>query len=312
MSVAAWFFAHARRIPSALAIPIALAFLTEYSFYLLLGFGKLRDYFRERFHRVQLAIAIGISALLPYVIYTLPTGGFRIVQALVWTAILAAVAGWFVNPIESSFLGALRDLAFLVFLAVIILSGLLRWIFPAPFPKLPLEVLGHVTLIRSAILAVLLLRGGERTGIGFIPRTRDIGIGLLWFAACALAAVPLGLRLGQLHLSTHPPTLWPALGLLLGVFWVLALSEEFFFRGLLQQWLSKWTQSKAAGLIIGSILFASCHLGFRGAFPNWPVAGLSLVLGLCCGAAFWQAGSIRASMITHALAVGAWRLILSQ
>ncbi len=310
LAMAAWQFALLRRVPAALAVPIALAFVTEYVFYLLLGFEALRDRLRQRLPRLRLAACLALSGALPYLVYSVPARAFHPAPALAWTAILLLVSFCFVPHLRSTPLTAVRDLAFLALLAALILSGILRWIFPAPLPKLPLEVLGHVTLIRTAILAVLLIRGSEPAGIGFVPRLRDLGIGALWFAVCAAIALPLGLRLGQFHLTARHLSLWPSLALVLGVFWVLALSEEFFFRGLLQQWISRWTRSPAAGLVLGAILFAACHLGFRGAFPNWRVAVLSLILGLCCGGAFLQARGIRASMVTHALAVGAWRLLL--
>lgn len=304
-------FATTRQVPATITIPLALAFLTEYSFYLLLGFGAARAWLIENLSRKQLAGAIGASAILPYLIFSCAPGTFRPLPALCWIGISATVSICFLNPIRSKLWAGVRDLAFLSFLAALIISGALRWIFPIPFPKIPMEVLGHVTLVRSAILSILLLRGTGETGIGFVLRWRDLAIGALWFVACLATATPLGIALEQLHLATRRPVFLPSIALVLGVFWVLALSEEFFFRGLLQPWLTDWTGSRAAALILASFLFAACHLGFRGAFPNWRVASLSLILGLCCGAAFLHSGTIRASMVTHTLAVCAWRLLLS-
>jgi uncharacterized protein len=48
------------------------------------------------------------------------------------------------------------------------------------------------------------------------------------------------------------------------------------------------------------------HLWFR-TFPNWRWAVLAGVLGWFCGRARNQAHSIRAGMVTHALAVATWR-----
>jgi membrane protease YdiL (CAAX protease family) len=89
--------------------------------------------------------------------------------------------------------------------------------------------------------------------------------------------------------------------------WVVALGEEFFFRGLLQQWVSKWLSSDWAGLVIASILFGSVHLAFR-AFPNWRFAAVAAVAGVFYGLAFRRAKSIRASMVTHALAATTWKV----
>jgi len=92
----------------------------------------------------------------------------------------------------------------------------------------------------------------------------------------------------------------------LGMLWVVALGEEFFFRGLLQQWIAQWTSRPALALVVASILFGAAHLGFRG-FPNWRFALAAAVAGWFYGRAYQQAGSIRASMVTHALVVTVWR-----
>ena len=53
-----------------------------------------------------------------------------------------------------------------------------------------------------------------------------------------------------------------------GGLWVLSLGEEFFFRGLLQQWMTGWLHNKWGGLIVTSLIFGAVHLPYRG-FPNW-------------------------------------------
>jgi membrane protease YdiL (CAAX protease family) len=310
-------FASARHVPFHIALPLAIAFLTEYSFYILPGFADLRAGLRKRFEGGLPAPALAATALLPYLLYSLPTGNFGVAQFALLAAIMTAVAFWFRVFAGASRAGAvLRDLGFLALVAAVILSGVLRWIFPAPLPKLPLEVLGHVSLIRTAILSVLLVRGAPGLDFGFIPRGRDLRIGAAWFAACAVLALPLGWEMGQLHfrIRTHISWQWglQSIGVVLGIFWVVALSEEFFFRALLQQWLTNWLRRPVLGLLLAAALFGTCHLAYpSGQFPNWRFAILAGVLGLFYGAAYRQAGSMRASMVTHALAAATWRLFLS-
>jgi len=52
------------------------------------------------------------------------------------------------------------------------------------------------------------------------------------------------------------------------------------------------------------------HLWYR-PFPNWRIAILAAVAGVFYGLAYRQARSIRASMVTHALTVTAWRLFFT-
>ena len=96
----------------------------------------------------------------------------------------------------------------------------------------------------------------------------------------------------------------------LGMLWVVALGEEFFFRGLLQQWLGKWLRSPVAGWLLASALFGLAHLPFR-SFPNWRFAAIAAVAGLLYGRAYVKAGSIRAAMVTHALVNTTWRVFLT-
>lgn len=317
LGAAACAFAFARHVPLAIALPLALAFLTEYSFYILPGFEGLRPLIRERLAHRGLPSVLTASALLPYLLYAVGTGNFGVGQMWALAVLMGAVAFWYRIPAASTAARRVRDLSFLALLAAVILSGVLRWIYPAPAPKLPLEVLGHITLIRTGILSVLLVRGSPGTDFGFLPRARDFRIGVVWFAACAAIALPLGLAMGQFHMTgakTHGS--WQgvlqSVGVVLGIFWVVALSEEFFFRALLQQWLTDWLRSPALGLALAAVIFGACHLGYpAGEFPDWHFAILAGILGLFYGAAYRQAGSMRAGMVTHTLAVGIWRLFLS-
>ena len=93
-----------------------------------------------------------------------------------------------------------------------------------------------------------------------------------------------------------------------GILWVVALSEEFLFRGLLQQWIGQWTGSSWGALILASIIFGSAHLGFHGPFPNWRFAFVAASFGLCCGLAWRESRTIQASMITHALGATLYRV----
>jgi membrane protease YdiL (CAAX protease family) len=124
-----------------------------------------------------------------------------------------------------------------------------------------------------------------------------VAIALAWWLGFARPHVPLGFA----------STSFVVIATFFGSLWVLALGEEFLFRGLLQQWMSAWLRNEWAGLVATSLVFGSVHLWYR-SFPNWRYAGLAALLGLICGLAFRQARSIRASMVTHALVVTTWRV----
>jgi membrane protease YdiL (CAAX protease family) len=91
-----------------------------------------------------------------------------------------------------------------------------------------------------------------------------------------------------------------------GILWVVALSEELFFRGFIQRALAK-SWGNIAAILVSALLFGGAHLWVH-AFPNWQHALVAALLGMACGLAYWWAGSVRASMVTHAFVVVTWRL----
>ena len=305
----AFAFARSKHLAFAVAVPIALAFLTETTFYILPGFEGALMFLRASIERsgsrLAVVAALAAASLLPYLILTIPQFLFNPVRCFTLVLLMSAVAGCFLLPAHP-----VRDIGFLVMLAAILLSGIFGRIYPSPDSKTPVFVLGHLTLIRSAVLSVLLLDRREHIRFGFIPSAREFRIGFGWATAAAAVALPLGLTLGVLHTGGHHVSVWIGIGEVLAFFWVVALSEEFFFRALLQRWIERWAGSDIIAITIASMVFGACHLYYGRQFPNTRFAILVGIAGFFYGAAFRQARSMRASMVTHALLVSAWRLFL--
>ncbi|MBZ5723720.1 MAG: CPBP family intramembrane metalloprotease [Acidobacteriia bacterium] len=156
-----------------------------------------------------------------------------------------------------------------------------------------------------AVMALMVERRVHETGFGLAPSWKEWRIGALHYLYFAAIGFPLALLLKAVRFGAPRP-IWYIAATFLGTLWVVALSEEFFFRGVLQQWLEEWRWNRKAALAIASAAFGLVHLGFRG-FPNWRWSLIVAVLGWFCGRARNQAGSIRAGMVTHALAVTTWR-----
>lgn len=71
-----------------------------------------------------------------------------------------------------------------------------------------------------------------------------------------------------------------------------ALSEELFFRGVLQNHLHRWTKSAWAAVLISSILFSALHAQFLGFFPR-------MVLGIFLGFFYIWSNSLWVPIIGH-------------
>jgi membrane protease YdiL (CAAX protease family) len=198
-------------------------------------------------------------------------------------------------------------------MAAPVLFRVFEEIYSNPVPRIPMQTLGIIMWYRTGILAVLVLRRMEGIGFGLLPRRLEWAIGLKNFALF----LPLGFVAAYALEFVRPAAPELTLRLLanavlyfVATLWFLAVAEEFFFRGLLQQLLSRVLRSEVAGLVMASILFGLVHLGFRN-FPNWRFALLAAIAGLFYGRAYLQAASIRAAMVTHALVVTLWRVFLA-
>jgi uncharacterized protein len=287
-------------VPSRIAAPIIAAFLWEASFYLVPGFAGVRAAMEKRWPPRLLALGMIVSAAVPYCTYTLPAGLFDLRGLLLLLSLSAAASFCYLCLPRNGCAGSI----FLAFMAGVVLSGCFTSIYPVPAPGVHLEILGQMMWIRTGVLATLWFRREEGIGFGFLPTGAEWKIGLRNYLYFLPVGLPLALAIGFVRFRPLPLAWWTAAGVALGTFlgmlWVVALGEEFFFRGLLQQWLSRGLGSRAAGLILASVAFGLVHLPFR-SFPNWKFALVAAVAGLFYGRAYSQAGGIRAAMITHAL-----------
>jgi len=301
LGLAGIFYARARGIPSWAAWPAVGAFLIEYPFYLVTGFPNVRP----RIAKMGIPAFALAAALLPYLVCCSGVVRFEWSGLARVAAVALAVSLWYVVLPASP----ATDVAFLALVGGVLLGRYFNPVYTPLYPAFRdmknLIVIPHLALISMAVMALMLQRRVRETGYGFVPNRREWRIGLLHF----LYFIPIGLPLALLLRITHvvaPKPAWAIAATFLGMFWVLSLSEEFFLRGVLQQWIEDWTLSRAGALLLTSAVFGLLHLWMRG-FPNWRWALEAGVLGWFCGHARNQAGSIRASMITHALVAATWR-----
>ena len=260
----------------------------------------LRQRLSTRLSGGRLAFAVTLSAVLPYLVYSIPTNQFSIRWCALLVAMMAAVAFWYVVLPRSP----VCDILFLALLAAILLSRSFSHIYTSPV-AVRVDILGHLALIHTGAMAALEIRRAEGIGFGFIPRQQEGIAGVRYFFYFLPIGFPLAMWLGAVRLNFTPFLFGNALATFFGALWVTALSEEFVFRGLLQQWLVQWTGKPYLALAVASLAYGAAHLSRP--FPNWRMAAVTAVLGCFCGMAYRKTGSIRAGMVTHALLVTVWR-----
>ncbi len=303
---AGYVYTRPRGVPLDVLLWVAPAFLLEATLFLSMGVER----WRKRVERLPKRVIAGlliVGAVAPWWLAVEPFGNFS------WTGLVVIGAMGAVASLWYLFLPAhpASDLALLTFMAAVMLMKPFEAFYVRPAPGLALASLGQAMWIRTGLYAMLSVRGVKGVGFGFWPSAREWKIGGAHFAAMLPVVVALGwwtgFALPQAPVGGPVDVAEMLVLTFFGALWVLALGEEFFFRGLLQQWLSGWMGSRGMGLAVTSVLFGSVHLFYQ-AFPNWRFALLATVAGVFYGMAFNRAGSIRASMVTHAATVTAWKI----
>lgn len=205
---------------------------------------------------------------------------------------------------ECSQRGNWRDF---VILAVLGLAVDLRW-FEKAWPA-HLAVFNKVLLLDAGIYGFVLIRQLQGTGFDLRLRLRDVGIGLREVLFYMPIALVLGLSLGFLHAHA----VWRSLGAITTAwaftFFFIAVPEELFFRGWLQNLLER-RMGRSAALFVTAVLFGLAHFNKRTTSFNWQYVLLAAIAGIFYGRAWRRDRRVGASAVTHATVDSIWSLWL--
>jgi len=276
------------------------ATLTAFSFYfavmLLFAARGVPEFLSLRFGTGS-GYLLGATALFAYLIYAIGTGSFAFsragtVAAIVFvTLALAATA-------ESQPPGAWQDYLTLAGIWVTVKFSPSHWLWPYPNERLA-YVFTVLLCLAAALAAFVLIR--KIPGIGY-----NIGWGRRWgffvlasFLVFGAVAIPLGTGIHFIRFAPQWHT-WTSLPFLyIAILCFTAWPEEFLFRGLLQNMLSRSSKSDLAGWWTASVLFGFSHITNSG-FPNWRYVILASIAGLFYGWTWRRTNSIFASALVHA------------
>lgn len=264
--------------------------------------------FRALPQRLPRRLQIAVPALLcvPYALTALAYErlhpGWLTLYALVpvavaWMTAAAAEA----DPEQR---GNWRDLLLLAGLG---LAVDLRWLEPA-WPH-GLTAMGKMLLLDAGIYGFLGVRQLRDAGFDLRLRGRDVLYGLREFALYAPIAIPLGLAMGFLHFHAGWPSPSRALVAYLFTFFFIAIPEELFFRGWVQNLLER-RLGRTAALLITAVLFGLAHWNKRTIHFNWQYVLLAALAGIFYGRAWRAEKRVGASAITHATVDTLWSLWL--
>ncbi len=274
----------------------------------MLGAAFLPERFAAAAQRMPPAARFAAPALLclPYALVALTAGGFRwhwfVLYALLPVAIaLLMHTARIVDPGQR---GNWRDF---LLLAALGLAVDLRLFEPA-WPQ-GLAALGKMLLVDAGLYAFLSVRQLGDVGFDLRLRLGDIRIGLREFSIYAPVAIALGLSLGFLHVHAGWPSPLRAVAAYLFTFFFIAVPEELFFRGWLQNLLERRVGSRAA-LLVTALLFGLAHWNKHTAGFNWRYVLLAALAGIFYGRAWRAERRVAASAVTHATVDTVWSLWL--
>ncbi len=200
--------------------------------------------------------------------------------------------------------GTWRDF---VVLAVVGLAVDLRW-FERAWPP-HLSVFSKMLLLDAGIYGLLAIRRLDGVGFDLRVRLRDLATGARELAFYAPVAILLGLGLGFLHLNPQPQWWRQAPVAFAFTFFFIAIPEELFFRGWLQNLLER-RLGRTYALAVTAILFGLSHFNKRAAHFNWRYVLLATIAGVFYGRAWRQNRRVAASAFTHACVDTIWSLWL--
>ncbi|MDX2267417.1 MAG: CPBP family intramembrane glutamic endopeptidase [Bryobacter sp.] len=287
------------------------ALLLEAFFYFFSLFPKLEKAF-GRWPLLTKSLALAVSGALP--VYGLQvaagTGWTRELTTLCFA--LLVVCCWPLLLPQKPW----ADIGLLVLLTGLIFSDYFLPLYPETASGLKLKALAKLLWMRVGIQTFAYVRKFSVPRMGFLPNGQEWGIGLLHFGLVLAMLVPMGWWTGALKWQLPNVETWQlpflAAGYFCALMLFLAYGEEYLVRGVLQQSLAKWMGGRVLPLLVTSLCFGAIHLPFRGQFPNWRFALVAAVAGVFYGTAFWQANSLRAAMVTHALTVTAWTMLFAR
>ena len=256
--------------------------------------------------RLPLVIRLALPAVfgVPYALAGTPPHTTRWLLLYFTLPIAAAVLEWHAKQQDPEQRGDWRDFAILLVLG---LAVDLRWLDPA-WPE-RLRVIGKLIFLDAGLYAFLGIR--QLDGVGFDLRVRldDVTTALRELLFYAPFAISLGFALGFLHWTSASPRSGAAVVTVAVTFFFIAIPEEIYFRGWIQNLLAR-RLGRNASLWATSLIFGLSHFNKRAAHFNWRYVLLAAIAGIFYGRAWQRKNRVAASAITHTCVDAIWSLWL--
>ncbi len=276
--------------------------------YWFFGFGlaeTLRQGLTTRVGRV----ATSCLLVTPYLIYSLPRGEFRWMFFFAFVFIPAGSNALFEYELLRNQQPLPAGLCWqdLLVLAAVGLPVEFHGM-DAAFPHPGLTSLSKLLLVDSALYSFLVVRRLAGVGYDFRLKLNDLMVGLRELLLFAPIVIALGLALHFITPHGGSPSAASALSAAAITLFFVAIPEELFFRGLLQN-LLRPRLGPTGALWVSAMIFGLSH--FNKPLPfNWRYVLLATIAGVFYGRAWRSRSRLLASATTHTCVDVLWSLFV--
>jgi uncharacterized protein len=184
-----------------------------------------------------------------------------------------------------------------------------RWIYAVfPFPPQLTHTLTILLALSTGVAAFVVLRRLDGVGYAIEWKPGTGPLVLIYFLMFAAIAIPVGISIGFIAYDPSLARLRSLPLIMIGIAFFTAWPEEFLFRGVLQNLLSRTLKNQWAALAVASVVFGLSHI-LHAPFPNWKYVALATIAGLFYGHAWMKTGSLLPGALIHALVDISWHLL---
>ncbi|HTW48599.1 MAG TPA: CPBP family intramembrane glutamic endopeptidase [Acidobacteriaceae bacterium] len=243
---------------------------------------------------------------VPYLIVAISTGTLAADWLAVYLLTPVAVAGLLglAARLDPDQRGHWLDYVVLIPLG---LAVDLRWLEPA-WPH-RLALLSKLILLDAGLYGFLAVRRLSGVGFDLRLRGRDWKVGLRQFLFFMPIAIGLGFAIGFLHWHGRIAHAWELPFAWVFTFVGVAVPEEVYFRGWMQNLLER-RLGRGAALVVTACVFGLSHFNKRTTTFNWRYVLLAAFAGIFYGLAWRKDRRVGASAITHATIDTVWGALL--
>jgi membrane protease YdiL (CAAX protease family) len=274
----------------------------------LLALAFFGEPFRRAVTRLSLPARLGLPVLaaVPYYLVAHSSVNFSWLFVGIYAVlpVILVILLWDANRQDPEQRGGWGDFLVLLILGVVVEFRLFERAWPPGMGSF-----NRLILLDTAVYGFLVMRQLTNVGFHFVPRLSDAKIGLRELAFYAPIAIPLGLWLGFLHWHAMLPSFVRFTLSWLAIFAVIAVLEETYFRGLLQNLLERRIGPRWA-LLVTAPIFGLSHFNKGATHFNWRYVLLATFAGIFYGRAWRAEHRLTASAITHASVDTIWSIWL--